>query len=398
MPNVKLTSTFVLTASCPAGKTKIDYFDTAITGFVLEVRKTGGKTYALRYRDAYNRQKQYRIGAASDVTCDHARKVAQRVRSRVTVGEDPSQERAAKRSVPTFAEVAKRFLEHVSGYKRAPDVDERYLRLHILPKFGRRRIDEIHQTDVSAFLKAKLNDGYAPATVNRFHVIINHLYKLAKRWGIVGAEKSPTEGLTKLQMNNERERFLSADEADRLKVAIEGSRNKQLKHIVALLLLTGARKRELLDAKWEDFDSDRRVWRIPLSKSGKARFVPLSGAALAVLDQLPRWKGCPYLVPNPNTRKPFNSIFHGWDTARKEAGLPEVRMHDLRHTAASNLVNSGQSLYVVSKVLGHAQQSTTQRYAHLSQDTLLAAVDAAADVMGVWPSKADEASSAQAAA
>jgi site-specific recombinase XerD len=78
-----------------------------------------------------------------------------------------------------------------------------------------------------------------------------------------------------------------------------------------------------------------------------------------------------------------------WDTARKEAGLGDVRVHDLRHTAASHLVNAGQSLYVVSKVLGHAQQSTTQRYAHLSQDTLLAAVDAAAGGMGAW-TKADD--------
>ena len=88
------------------------------------------------------------------------------------------------------------------------------------------------------------------------------------------------------------------------------------------------------------------------------------------------------MVPNPKTLKPYTSIFNAWDTARKQAGLKDVRTHDLRHNAASNMVNSGQSLYVVGQVLGHAQPRTTQRYAHLSQDTLLNAADAGAEAAG----------------
>ena len=140
---------------------------------------------------------------------------------------------------------------------------------------------------------------------------------------------------------------------------------------------------ELLKSKWSEFDLERRIWRIPLAKSGKSRHVPLSQAALAVLAQLPRWDDCPYVVPNPNTRKPFVNIHRSWDNARKAAGLPEVRMHDLRHSMASNMVNSGRSIYEVANVLGHAQLKTTQRYAHLSQETLLAAVDAAATATGL---------------
>lgn len=208
------------------------------------------------------------------------------------------------------------------------------------------------------------------------------MYNLAKKWKIPGAEANPTHGVALYEANNARERFLTIEETQRLHVALAASENVQLKHIVALLLLMGNRKRELLDAKWTDFDLERRSWRIPLAKSGKARHVPLSAAALDVLGQLPRFEGCPYVVPNPKTLKPYVSIFCSWNTARKQAGLPEVRMHDLRHSMASNMVNSGRSIYEVAKVLGHTQLKTSRRYSHLSQEILLAAVDAAANATG----------------
>jgi integrase len=179
------------------------------------------------------------------------------------------------------------------------------------------------------------------------------------------------------------ERFLTAEETQRLREALKDSDNSQLQYIVPLLLLTGVRKRELLDARWENVDLARRTWRIPLCKTGKARHVPLSSAAIIIFQQLPRWTICPYVIPNPKTQKPYVSIYCSWNTARIKAGLSDVRVHDLRHTTASNMVNGGRSIYEVAKVLGHTQLKTTQRYAHLSQETLLAAVDAAAETSGI---------------
>jgi site-specific recombinase XerD len=109
----------------------------------------------------------------------------------------------------------------------------------------------------------------------------------------------------------------------------------------------------------------------------------LSKATLEILTQLPRFENCPYVVPNPETLKPYVQIHRSGDNARKAAGLPEVRMHDLRHSMASNMVNSGRSIYEIAKVLGHSQLKTTQRYAHLSQETLLEAVDAVANATGM---------------
>jgi integrase len=155
-----------------------------------------------------------------------------------------------------------------------------------------------------------------------------------------------------------------------------------LQYIVPMLILTGARKREVLDAKWQDFDCSRRIWRIPMSKSGKARHVPLSDGALALLATMPRKPDCEWAFANPETEKPYVSIFCAWNTARKSVGLSDVRMHDLRHSFASLLINSGRTLYEVQHILGHTQVKTTQRYAHLSQDTLLAAANSATTALG----------------
>ena len=198
------------------------------------------------------------------------------------------------------------------------------------------------------------------------------------RWNIPGCDKNPTRGIARKPLNNARERFLTAEEAARLRKAVAASRNRQLKHIVGLLLLTGCRVRELLDAKWEHVDVERQAWFIPTSKTGKSRHVPLSAAALAIVGALPRYKGCEWLIPNPDTRKPFVSIKNGWKVAIKTAKLPGLRIHDLRHSAASFMVNSGVDLFAVGKVLGHASYQSTQRYSHLANDTLLAAVEAGA--------------------
>lgn len=212
--------------------------------------------------------------------------------------------------------------------------------------------------------------------------ILGYMMRLAKQWAIPGAEVNPLEGVRQKDPGNHIERFLTAKETQRLKEAVDRSANPMLRYIVALLLLTGCRKRELLDAQWADFDLPQKRWRIPMSKSGKPRHVPLSDEAVAVLESVPRFDDCPYVVPNPETMKPFVSVFRTWDQARRAAGLPDVRMHDLRHSAASNLVNAGQSLYVVAKILGHSQTRTTERYSHLDNAVLQNAANAAAQVTG----------------
>lgn len=382
MPKIKLEASIIPTLTCPAGKSHEKYFDTAISGFVVEIRPNGTGTYALRYKDTYDRQRQYKIARLDALSFAEAKKEAIRIKSRVVVGKNPQEERQANRRIPTVAELAERYLTYVRTYKRSADIDERYLRLHVIPKWGRRHLNQLDQAEILDWLSGKVEEGYAQATANRWQVILGHMMRMAKRWGLPGAEINPLEGAKQKDPDNRIERFLTPAETQRLKEAVEQSPNFMLRYIVALALLTGCRKRELLDAKWDDFSIERKTWRIPVTKAGKPRFVPLSQDAIAVLRSIPRFEDCPYVVPNPKTLKPFTSVYNSWDQARRRAGLADVRMHDLRHSAASNLVNAGQSLYVVAKVLGHAQTKTTERYAHLATDTLLHAVNAAAELTG----------------
>ena len=386
MPIVNLSADFVRKAICPEGKKKISYYDKSITGFILECRSSGNSTFGLRFRDRHGRQCQYKIGNSKDLSFEKARRAAEQARSRVVLGEDPAEEKRKKRMVPSmnfFVQFS--YLPFIKKDKRSWKTDDSMLRCHVLPKFGKSHMDRITSQAITDFHHGMRNSGYALGTCNRGLVLLKYIFNLALKWNIPGVEANPAAGVKLFEANNARERFLSAEETQRISAAIEKSRNTQLKYIVPLLLLLGCRKMELLESKWMDFDLDRRSWRIPLPKSGKARHVPLSNAALAVLDQLPRWDGCPYVVPNPETQKPFVNIHRSWNNARIAAGLPDVRLHDLRHSMASNMANSGRSLYEIAKVLGHSQLKTTQRYAHLSQETLLAAVDAAADATGtIW--------------
>jgi integrase len=173
---------------------------------------------------------------------------------------------------------------------------------------------------------------------------------------------------------------LCEKQAEVLMQAVAQSGNPMLQHIVLFLIYTGARKNEVLQACWQDVDWQKSSWRIPKTKSGKVRHVPLSRCALELLNKLQNQTkldhmGKRAIFANPETGKPFISFFYSWNSARVRAGMPEFRIHDLRHSFASYLVNAGRSLYEVQELLGHADIKTTSRYAHLSRERLAQAVE-----------------------
>lgn len=382
MPVTQLSAQVCQAATCMEGRAKTDYYDTTVTGFILTVTANGSKVYSLRYRDEHNKQRQFKIGDAKSITFDKARQTAQKLRAKTVLGENPAEDRQALRKVPTLAEfVADTYIPDIRKHRRNYQSTISFINIHILPKFGAKHLDEITSEMLSDAHQALREKGYALAMANKLPIVFRVMYNLGKKLKVQGTAVNPADGVKLFVTNNAKERYLSAEETQRLHEALERSANPQLKYIVPLMLMFGCRKRELLDAKWVDMDLERRNWYIPMSKTGKARNIPISTKAVEMLRQLPRWDGCPYVVPNPDTKKPYGNLFCCWDTARKRAGLPDVRMHDLRHSFASNLVNSGQSIYVVSKLLGHTQVKTTARYSHLSDATLLSAVDAAAMAM-----------------
>lgn len=377
--------------SCPADKTKENIWDAHCKGLMLELRESGGRTWYVRYVDARGKQRQLRIGDAKVISLEQARKRTDELRGQIALGKDPAEEKAVLKQVPTLAAfVQERYMPFIKGYKRSWDTDESLLRNHLLPAFGHRYLDQIKKDDIVAMHHGRRAAGAAPGSANRLLILMRYIFNLALKWETPGLSKNPTAGVPLLEENNKRERYLSQEEAQRLYGALQASESRMLQFIIPMLIMTGARKREVLDARWADFDQSTRRWRIPISKSGKARHVPLSDGVLslmrAVQAEQAGWpaalRNCPWVFPNPDTGKPFVSIFSSWNTARKRAGLPDVRIHDLRHSFASFLINAGRSIYEVQKILGHTQIKTTQRYSHLSQETLLAAANTAVEALG----------------
>lgn len=383
MPVVTLTANLIRTATCPAGKGKVDYFDDRRTGLLFEVRASGGKTWYLRYTDARGTQRQHRIANAADLSLDQARQKATELRGQIALGNDPSVQKAALRAVPTFSDfIAERYMPFVKGYKKSWNSDDSYLRNHLLPLLGKKHLDEITKHDVIALHHGMRAKGFALGTANRCLILLRYAMNLAVRWEIPGITKNPTKDVALFDDPSNKERFLSEAEAQTLYLTVQASVNPMLQYIIPMLILTGARKREVLDAQWTEFDLERRQWRVSVTKAGKPRYVPLSDGVIQMLSTMPH-DDRQWVFPNPKTGKPYVSIFYSWDTARQQAGLADVRIHDLRHSFASFLVNAGRSLYEVQKILGHTQIKTTQRYAHLSQDTLIDAANVVPFTMAV---------------
>ena len=378
-----LRSTAINHKKCPANQGKIDYFDANCKGLLLEVRKSGGKSWYLRYTNFRGKQHQFRIAQADDLSLDQARKRANVLRGQIALGLDPAIEKSIHRTVPTFADfVDQHYLPFIKGYKRSWKTDECLLRHHLLPILGKCHLDEVSKTDIVSIHHGRRAAGAALGSANRLLILLRYIYNLAIRWEIPGVTANPAKDVALFENPNKMERYLTPGEAQRLYAAVRQSDNRMLQFIIPMLILTGARKREVLDAQWQDFDLLSRQWRIPVTKAGKPRYVPLSDGVLQLLAALPHDEDCAWVFPNPKTRRPYVSFFCSWDTARGKAGLADVRIHDLRHSFASFLVNAGRSLYEVQKILGHTQVKTTQRYAHLSQETLIDAANAAVNSLG----------------
>lgn len=372
MPKLDLTQAFVKKTKVPESLNSIDHYDERMPGLLLKVLPSGRKTYYIRYKNPKKVNCQRKIGNAEILSLSQARALARRKLAEVAMGEDPFKDAPLNLSPTLEAFAENDYIPYVKTYKKSWEMDISRIRNHLLPYFGIMRMKDIEKRDVVQLINDQLPD-YKPGSINRVIILLRYMFNLAIKWEIEGVFRNPTAGIPLLKENNQVERFLSAEEAKALLIAIKASKNPMLQHIVSMLILTGARKREVLDAKWEDFDMERNSWRIPNTKAGKARIVPLSDTATALLTKLRKKKRSPYAFANPITLKPYKSIYYSWHTARKEAGLDDVRIHDLRHSFASFLVNAGRSLYEVQTLLGHTQIKTTQRYAHLSTTSLRAA-------------------------
>jgi integrase len=289
--------------------------------------------------------------------------------------------------------LAKRFLaEHVAT-KTKPSTAIEYRRVLdtiIVPAIGAKRVRDITRADVSRLHHAHRDTPYA---ANRALAILSKMFTLAEKWGERPDGSNPCRHVEKYA-ELKRERMLSADEFSRLAEALrEPGRPPYVVAAIKLLIFTGARLSEVLGLRWEWVDFERGEARLPDSKTG-AKTLHLPAPALAVLAELPRAAGNPFVVVGHIKGAHLVNIEKPWRAVRKSAGLTGVRLHDLRHAFASVAASSGMGLPIIGKMLGHTQAATTHRYAHLASDPVKAAATAVAGkiaaAMGEGPDSGGE--------
>ena len=356
------------------GQKKLVVYDTRVAGFHAEVRPTT-VTYYLKWKDARGESKTLKIGRSADLTADQARKKASELRSKIALGGDPHEEKKQAKEAVTVAEyVAERFLPHQKARKKSWREDEKILRKRILPSWGRRRLADVTTEDVQRLHDSIISDGRKPATANRHLALVKRMFSLAVVWGDVA--RDPAKPVRLHRENNQRHRYLDGSEIAALVAALDADHDKVGVGAVKLLLLTGCRAGEVLGAKWEDVDFNRRLLALPDPKGGRRAHKPLSDAAVSLLLAQPKLAGNPFVFPGDRVGDHRHELRNTWARACQAAGISDCRLHDLRHTFASVLVQSGTSLFVVQRLLNHSSPAMTQRYAHLAPTNLLDACNA----------------------
>ena len=385
---------------CAPGKDRDFLWDDALAGFGVAAFPSGRKVYVAQYRQN-GRSRRSNIGEHGRLTPDQARSLAKSILGAVESGSDPIAERKAARAVRTFGEVAEDFLRLHVATKRKGRTKIEYgalLRAHVLPAIGQKRILDVRRADMDR-LHGRMDE--TPYQANRALALVSAIWNWAAKSGEASLADNPAMGIERYPEMG-RERFLTSEEFARLGDALaEGetvglpwavdetkpgakhapkAENRRVKldpfavAAIRLLILTGARLREILDAQWSQVDLERGIIFLPDSKTGK-KPVYLSAAAQAVLAALPRIEGNRHIVAGANDGAPRADLKKPWAAVTRAAGLEGLRLHDLRHSFASIGAGGGLGLPVIGKLLGHSQAATTHRYAHLDSDPMRRAVE-----------------------
>ncbi|SFS22254.1 site-specific integrase [Yoonia litorea] len=358
-----------------------DFFvwDSQIAGFGVRVMPSGAKTYQAQYR-AGGRTRRVSLGRHGKITVDEARRLAKDVMGSVAMGENPAEEIAQERRAPTVAALCDRFFqEHVQERCKASTQSEyrRALDLFIKPEIGSFKVVDVARKDIAALHH---KHRAIPYQANRTLQVLSKMFNMAEVWGLRPDGSNPCRHVPKYR-EEKRERFLSRDELQRLGQTLadaerDGSESTFVIAAFRLLILTGCRLREIQTLRW-DHITDVGL-ELPDTKTG-ARRIPLPVAARAVLSALPRTWGNPYVIEGKLPSTYVTDLQKPWRRIRDRAGLRNVRIHDLRHTYASNAVSSGMPIQMVGRLLGHSQIQTTMRYAHLADDPVRKAAEENAD-------------------
>jgi len=402
MPSrIRLTEK-VLRDAIPAEGRDYQIFDDDIRGFAACIYRGGGRAFTFDYRHA-GRQRRMTFARSPEWSVTAARDRARELRREVDLGHDPLAERDQIREAPRVQDLIDRYLkEHVTRLSTMNAADQKSMVAKLIaPHWGKKLVTEITKAEVGKLLE-KIAEGRArphkakpnnrarklqgpkptPVRANRVGEVLRKMFNLAIEWG--WREDNPANGFYR-RVESPRERFLTKGEIDRLAAVLDADPDQRAAGIIRICMLTGARVGEVRQARFEQFNLELGIWSKPAAttKQRKVHRVPISEDVAANVRQrhLLVPKGNPWLFPGDVPGQPVKEIRRFWLRVQKEAGIEDARIHDLRHTFASLLVNGGASLEMIGKLLGHTQMQTTQRYAHLLDAPLRAGLDAVASAI-----------------
>lgn len=365
-------------AATPADK-EFFLWDEELKGFGLRVYPSGRKMYLAQFR-AGGRLRRVNIGLHGALTPELARTEAMKHLSDVRLGGDPATDRDKRKASPTMKEFGQRFLkEHVAVHCKPSTYGEykRSVELFINPKLGSHRIIDVTRADI---VNLHQSMKATPYQANRTLGVLSIMFTVAHTWGVRTDGVNPCWKVKRYK-EVKRERYLTPDELARLgQVLRESDAEPEAANCIRLLLLTGCRLGEIQTLKWDFIDFDAGVLRLPDSKTG-AKIVPIGQAVIDALKEIPKLKDNPYVITGRVEGQYLTDIQKPWRRLRKRAGLDGLRIHDLRHSFASDALQLGQDLTMIGRLLGHTQVQTTARYAHLKTDPIRAAADAVSEAI-----------------
>lgn len=380
---LKLDEALVMSIICPQTKRELEITDHLVKGLKLVVTRLGKKTWLFRY--VFNGTKRaMKLGSYPELRLADARMIAASKNDLLTISKDPQHERDVQKAMPTVTEFfTNTYYPHAKKRKRSHSDDLSRFNNHLRDVIGQIPLNQVEAVHVMQILDQAKDSELAHATINRIRALFSVMYSYAIDLGLV--ERNPVLRVKKYKEVNQIERFLTEQELPRLMQVLNTPAQYEIDNlvivaIVKVLLLTGMRKREVMDMKWADVDLSSGHWKLENNKSGKPRLIRLASDSLTeIRKMLPRQSE--YIFANPQTAQPFNDIRKCYDKIMKAAGITNMRIHDLRHNFASMAVNKGLSLYVVQHLLGHASPQTTQRYAHLNSEVMLDAYQQVAEIV-----------------
>ena len=348
-------------------------WDDEVKGLGIRISKNR-KSFILKYRIGHGRKaivKKQGIGKFGILNTEQARAIAKEWLSIAVQGKDPCEENNDQTTMKEFCSMYLTRHADIKKKKSSATEDRRMIRLQIIPHFGKIRVKDLTRAMV---VKHHESLSKTPHNANRFLSLLSKMMNLAEKWEFRPLYSNPCKHVDRYK-EDPRKVYLEMDELERV-----GSAMRELKDIespyvlsaIQMLILTGCRTGEILSLKWEYIDFSESCMKLPDTKTGE-RTIYLNPSALSILKSLE--KKSEYVFVSRIENKRITTIRLTWKKICKLAKLTNVRPHDLRHTFASYAINSGYSLPIIAKMLGHADIKTTERYAHLHEDPINKAID-----------------------